>query len=403
VRKLLAMILAGGKGERLYPLTRDRTKPAVPFGAIYRIIDFTLSNCVNSNIRCIYIMTQYKSISLNRHVELGWNIFGSQLGEFVRLVPAQQQMDESWYQGTADAIFQNIHTLQEEQPDIVLILSGDHVYKMDYRTMIDYHTQKNADLTVAVLPVDKRLSRDFGVVEAKSEYRIKGFEEKPSDPKTMPEDADCILASMGIYVFNTEILVRRLIDDFRNEKSSHDFGKDVIPAMVRKNRVFAFRFVDPETGEAAYWRDVGTLDAYWEANIDLVRVIPQFNLYDTEWPIHTFQGHYPPAKTVLAEENRAGAVLSSLVSGGCIVSGGKVLNSLLSPGVRVDSYAEVTDSIVMEGVHVDEGARVKRAIIDKHVHIPVGAEIGYDLRRDRKRFTVTDSGIVVVPKGMQVN
>lgn len=395
------MILAGGKGERLYPLTRDRTKPAVPFGAIYRIIDFTLSNSVNSNIRRIYILTQYKSISLNRHVELGWNIFSSQLGEFIRLIPAQQQLDESWYQGTADAIFQNIYTLQQEQPDIVLILSGDHVYKMDYRIMIDYHLQRNADLTVAALQVDKRLSREFGVVNVGREYRIKGFQEKPSDPITMPEKADCILASMGIYVFNTEVLVRRLIEDFRNEKSSHDFGRDVIPATIRKDRVFAFRFVEDGTGEPGYWRDVGTLEAYWEANMDLVSVTPQFNLYDTEWPIHTFQGHYPPAKTVLAEENRTGVAINSLVSGGCVVSGGKVLNSLLSPNVRVDSQAEVKDSILMDGVHVDEGARVRRAIIDKEIRIPPGAEIGYDLAADRKRFTVTDSGIVVIPKGME--
>lgn len=400
--KTLAMILAGGKGERLYPLTRDRTKPAVPFGAIYRIIDFTLSNCVNSNIRRIYILTQYKSISLNRHVELGWNILSSQLGEFIRLIPAQQQLDESWYQGTADAIFQNIYTLQQEQPEIVLILSGDHVYKMDYGMIIDYHLQKGADLTVAVLQVDKRFSRDFGVVEVDREYRIRGFQEKPSVPKTMPENADCILASMGIYVFETETLVRRLIDDFRNEKSSHDFGRDVIPAMVKKDRVFAFKFVNPETGEPAYWRDVGTLDSYWEANMDLVSVIPQLSLYDMGWPIHTFQGHFPPAKTILDEENRTGVAINSLVSGGCIISGGKVSSSLLSPNVRVDSHAEVRDSIMMEGVHVEERARVKRAIIDKQIRIPADTEIGYDLKRDRKRFTVSDSGIVVIPKAMQI-
>jgi glucose-1-phosphate adenylyltransferase len=395
------MILAGGKGERLYPLTKDRTKPAVPFGAIYRIIDFTLSNCVNSNIRRIYILTQYKSISLNRHVELGWHIFSSQLGEFIQLIPAQQRLDESWYQGTADAIFQNFYTLQQEQPDIVLILSGDHVYKMDYRLMIDYHLQRKADLTVAVLQVAKRFSRDFGVVEVSRDYRIRGFQEKPSDPVTMPGKRGYILASMGIYVFNTEVLVRRLIEDFRNDKSSHDFGKNVIPAMVKNDRVFAFNFLNPETKEPAYWRDVGTLDAYWEANMDLVSVVPQFNLYDTEWPIHTFQGYYPPAKTVLAERKRTGMAISSLVSGGCIVSGGKVINSLLSPNVRVDSFGVVEDSILMDGVHVDKGAQVKRAIIDKQVHIPPGVKIGGNLRRDRKRFTVTDSGVVVVPKGME--
>jgi len=403
VKKTLAMILAGGKGERLYPLTRDRTKPAVPFGAIYRIIDFTLSNCINSNIRRIYILTQYKSISLNRHVGLGWNILRAELGEFIELIPAQQRLDETWYQGTADAIFQNIYTLQEDQPDIVLILSGDHVYKMDYRSMIEFHLKRRADLTVGVLQVDKRFSKDFGVVEVTRPYRIKGFQEKPADPITMPQKPDSILASMGIYVFNTEVLVRRLIQDFKNEESSHDFGKDVIPAMIKKDRVFAYDFLNPETDGPAYWRDVGTLDAYWDANMDLVSVLPQFNLYDKAWPIHTFQGHFPPAKTVLAEEGRTGTAINSIVSGGCIISGGKVVNSLLSPAVRINSYAEVRDSILMNGVQIERGARVKMAIIDKHVRIPAGAKIGYDLNRDRKRFTVTDSGIVVIPKGMEVD
>jgi glucose-1-phosphate adenylyltransferase len=402
MQKILAMILAGGKGERLYPLTKDRTKPAVPFGGIYRIIDFTLSNCVNSNIRRIYILTQYKSISLSRHIDLGWNIFSSQLGEFVTLIPAQQRLDESWYQGTADAIFQNIYTLQEDQPDIVLILSGDHVYKMNYETMIEFHLQKKADLTVGVLQVDKQFSEDFGVVGVSRGHRIKGFQEKPTHPRTMPERPDCILASMGIYVFNMEVLVRRLIEDFRDEKSSHDFGKNVIPAMVKKDRVFAFNFLAPETGEAAYWRDVGTLDAFWEANMDLVSVTPQFNLYDRKWPILTFQAHYPPAKTILEESDRTGTAINSLLSAGCIVSGGKVVNSLLSPNVRVESYADVRDSILMDGVHVDEGARVKRAILDKRVNVPRGVEVGYNLDKDRKRFTVTDSGIVVIPKGMEV-
>jgi glucose-1-phosphate adenylyltransferase len=402
VQKLVAMILAGGKGERLYPLTRDRTKPAVPFGGIYRIIDFTLSNCVNSNIRRIYILTQYKSISLNRHIELGWSILSNQMGEFIRLIPAQQQLDESWYQGTADAIFQNLYTLQQEQPGIVLILSGDHVYKMDYRKMIDYHIRKNADLTVAVLQINKCFSRHFGVVQIGRDYRVRAFQEKPGDPGTMPDRPECILASMGIYVFKTEVLVRRLIEDFRKEKSSHDFGKDLIPAMVEKDRVFAFNFLTLDTGEPAYWKDVGTLDAYWEANMDLVSVVPQFNLYDTAWPIHTYQGSYPPAKTVLAEENRTGMAINSLVSGGCIISGGKVLNSLLSPNVRVESLAVVEDSILMDGVSVGERASVRRAIIDKGMRIPSGGKIGYDLDQDRKQFTVTDSGIVVIPKGIGV-
>jgi glucose-1-phosphate adenylyltransferase len=403
VPKILAMILAGGRGERLYPLTRDRTKPAVPFGAIYRIIDFSLSNCVNSDIRHIYLLTQYKSTSLNRHIELGWNIFSSRFGEFVRLIPAQQQMDESWYQGTADAIFQNISTLQQDQPDLVLVLPGDHVYKMDYRTMVDFHIRKRAVLTVAALPVNKGLSTDFGVIEVDREDRIRSFQEKPPNPKPMPERPDCVLASMGIYVFDTEVLVKRLIDDFRNEESTHDFGKDLIPAMVDQDEVFVFRFMNRQSGEAAYWRDVGTLEAYWEANMDLVGVTPQLNLYDTEWPIHTYQGDYPPARAVMAPDEGPGVAINALISGGCVIRGGRVLNSVLSPNVSVESGADVKDSVLMERVHVKEGARVRRAILDKDIHVPAGAEIGYDLERDRKRFTVTDSGIVVIPKTMEVD
>ena len=401
--KILAMILAGGRGERLYPLTRDRTKPAVPFGAIYRIIDFSLSNCVNSDIRHIYLLTQYKSTSLNRHIELGWNIFSTRFGEFVRLIPAQQQMDESWYQGTADAIFQNIFTLQQDQPDLVLVLPGDHVYKMDYRTMVDFHIRKGADLTVAALPVSKELSTDFGVTEVDREDRITRFQEKPPNPKPMPGRPDCVLASMGVYVFDTEVLVKRLIDDFRSEESAHDFGKDLIPAMVDQDKAFVFRFMNRQSGEAAYWRDVGTLDAYWEANMDLVGVTPQLNLYDTEWPIHTYQGDYPPARAVMAHDEGTGAAINALISGGCVIRGGRVFTSVLSPNVFVESGAEVRDSVLMERVHVMAGARVKRAILDKDIHVPAGAEIGYDLERDRKRFTVTDSGIVVVPKTMAVD
>ena len=401
--KILAMILAGGRGERLYPLTRDRTKPAVPFGAIYRIIDFTLSNCVNSDIRHIYLLTQYKSTSLNRHIELGWNFFSARLGEFIRLIPAQQQMDESWYQGTADAIFQNIFTLQQDQPGLVLVLPGDHVYKMDYRAMVESHIRREADLTVAVLPVHKRFSQAFGVVQVGRDDRIIDFQEKPPNPTCLPERPDCVLASMGIYVFDTEILVKRLIDDFRKEESSHDFGKDVIPAMVERDGVFAFRFMKDQSEEPAYWRDVGTLDAYWEANMDLVGVTPSLNLYDADWPIHTYQGHHPPARTVVASDDDKGMLINSLISGGCLIRGGKVTNSLLSPGVCVDTGADVMDCVVMEGVHVGEGARVRRAIVDKNVQISMGAEVGYDLEEDRKRFTVTDSGIVAIPKAMAVD
>jgi glucose-1-phosphate adenylyltransferase len=396
------MILAGGKGERLYPLTRDRAKPAVPFGGIYRIIDFTLSNCVNSDIRKIHLLTQYKSNSLHRHVQLGWNILSNELGEFVGLIPAQQRLDESWYQGTADAMYQNLYMLQQDRPDFVLILSGDHVYKMDYRRMIDYHIQKTADLTIGVLQVDRRFSRDFGVVIVDEENRIKGFQEKPIEPQTMPGKPDSILASMGIYVFTTECLARRLTEDFRNEKSSHDFGKDIMPATLDKDRVFAYDFVHPHTEKPAYWRDVGTVDAYWEANMDLVSVIPQFNLYDTEWPIHTFQGHYPPAKTISGEDGQPGLVLNSLFSAGCIVSGGRVEHSVLSPNVRIDSFVEIRDSVLFGGVRIEKGAQIRKAIIDKHVRVPAGMKIGYDLDEDRNRFTVTDSGIVVIPRSARI-
>jgi glucose-1-phosphate adenylyltransferase len=395
------MVLAGGRGERLYPLTRDRAKPAVPFGAIYRIIDFTLSNCLNSDIRRIYALTQYKSISLHRHIQLGWNILSAPLGEFIEVIPAQQRIDEHWYQGTADAIFQNIYTLQEEKPDLILILSGDHIYKMDYRKMLDFHLEKKADLTVAAIRMDRGLSREFGVIEVDRDWRIIGFEEKPEEPKTIPGDPEGILASMGIYVFNTEILVRRLIEDARSD-STHDFGKDVIPAMIGKDQVFAFDFRQGDQGRTGYWRDVGTIDAYFEANMDLVAVSPQLNLYNPEWPIFNYQSLYPPAKTVLEEEGRMGTAINSILSNGCIISGGSVKRSVLSPRVMVHSYAEVEDCILLEGVDVGRHAKIRRTIIDKEVQIPQGMEIGYHLDEDAKRFTVTGSGIVVVPKGIRL-
>ena len=401
MRSVLTFIMAGGKGERLYPLTKDRTKPAVPFGGIYRIIDFTLSNCINSGLRKIHVLTQYKSISLHRHIQLGWNILSTPLGEFIEVIPAQQRIDEHWYQGTADAIFQNIYTLQQERPDLVLLLSGDHIYKMDYRKMITYHVENKVDLTVAAIRMDRRLSREFGVIEVDRDWRIIGFEEKPEKPKTIPGDPEGILASMGVYVFDTEILVRRLIEDARSD-SSHDFGKDIIPSMIGKDGVFAFDFRRGDQGRVGYWRDVGTIDAYFETNMDLVSVTPQLNLYDSQWPILTYQPPYPPAKTVLAEEGRVGTALNSIISNGCIISGGSVKRSILSPNVMVHSYAEIEDSILMEGVDVGRYAKIRRAIIDKEVQIPQGMEIGYDPDEDAKRFTVTDSGIVVVPKGIRL-
>ena len=401
MKKILAMVLAGGRGERLYPLTRDQAKPAVCFGGIYRIIDFTLSNCLNSDIRRIFALTQYKSISLHRHIQLGWNILSAPLGEFVEVIPAQQRIDEHWYQGTADAIFQNIYTLQEERPDLVLILSGDHIYKMDYRKMIAFHLEKGADLTVAAIRMDQKLSREFGVMEVDRDWRIIGFQEKPEVPKTIPGDPEGILASMGIYIFNTEIMVKRLIEDARSD-STHDFGKDIIPTMIEKDQVFAFDFREGDQGGTGYWRDVGTIDAYFEANMDLVSVTPQLNLYDPQWPILTYQPPYPPAKTVLVEEGRVGTALNSILSNGCIISGGSVKRSILSPRVMVHSYTEVEDSILFEGVDVGRYAKIRRTIIDREVQIPQGMEIGYDLEEDAKRFTVTGSGIVVVPKWIKL-
>ncbi len=395
------MILAGGRGERLYPLTRDRAKPAVPFGAIYRIIDFTLSNCLHSDIRQIFVLTQYKSTSLNRHIQLGWNILSAPLGEFIDSIPAQQRIDEQWYQGTADAIYQNIYLLQQERPDLVLILSGDHIYKSDYRKMIAFHLERKADLTVGAIRMDRRLSKEFGVIEINRDWEIIGFQEKPEDPKTIPEDPEGILASMGIYVFNTEILVRRLIEDVRSD-SSHDFGKDVIPGMIEKDHVAAFDFRLGDRGGTGYWRDVGTIEAYFEANMDLISISPQLNLYDPQWPILTYHSTYPPAKTVLAEIGRVGMAVDSIMSNGCIISGGSVRRSILSPNVQIHSYASVEDSILMEGVDVGRHARIRRTIIDKDIHIPQGMEIGYRLDEDAKRFTVTPSGIVVVPKGMRL-
>jgi glucose-1-phosphate adenylyltransferase len=399
--KVLAIILAGGRGERLYPLTRDRAKPAVPFGGMYRIVDFTLSNCINSGIRHIYALTQYKSISLHRHIQLGWSTLSAPLGEFIEVIPAQQRIDEQWYQGTADAIYQNIYTLQEERPDLLLILSGDHIYKMDYRKMIAFHLEKKADLTIATVRMDRTLSREFGVIEVDGEWRIVGFQEKPAEPKTIPGDPQGILASMGVYVFNIEIMVRRLIEDARSD-SNHDFGKDIIPAMIQKDRVFAFDFREGDRGGTGYWRDVGTLDAYFEANMDLVSLTPQLNLYDPQWPILTYQPPYPPAKTVHAEEGRTGTVINSIISNGCIISGGSVKRSIFSPGVRVHSYVDIEDAILLDGVDVGRHAKIRKAIIDKGVHIPEGTKIGYDLEEDAKRFTVNPSGIVVVPKWIRL-
>ncbi|MBZ0157464.1 MAG: glucose-1-phosphate adenylyltransferase [Alphaproteobacteria bacterium] len=398
---VLAIILAGGKGERLSPLTIHRAKPAVPFGGKYRIIDFTLSNCINSNIRKMAVITQYKSLSLDRHLALGWeHLFSAELGEFVINVPPQQRVDERWYAGTADAVYQNIYLIEKEAPPYLLILSGDHIYKMDYSDMYAFHKDTGATGTIAAIEVDRKHASAFGVIEVDSQWRIVGFEEKPADPKTIPGTPDQCLVSMGVYLFNTEMMIEELkIDAARS--SSHDFGKNIIPEMMKTGRLFAYNFRDENKKEAKYWRDVGTIDSYWEANMDLVSVDPLLNLYDREWPIRTRQYQNPPAKFVFAQEyegGRLGIALDSIVCDGCIISGGRVQNSVLSPNVRINSWATVEESILMENVEIGRHARIRRAIIDKDVYIPTGTVIGYDSEEDRKRFHVSPDGIVVIPK-----
>lgn len=406
MRKVLTFIMAGGKGERLWPLTKDRTKPAVPFGGIYRIIDFTLSNCINSGLRRIYVLTQYKSASLQRHIRLGWNFLPSELEQFIELLPAQQRVGDTWYLGTADAIYQNLYTMEMDSPDEVLILAGDHVYKMNYYNMIDFHREIDADLTVSVVEIDKEKSAQLGVVEVDQLNRVNGFEEKPHKPKTIPGNPDKVYASMGIYVFKTKALMDELHEDAQKTTSAHDFGKEIIPQMIKKGyKVAAYNFIDENKKEAKYWRDIGTLDAYYEANLDLVQVDPTFNLYDKEWPIRTYQEQFPPAKTVFSGDEvtgRVGLVLDSAVSGGSIISGGKVQRSIVSPNVRVNSYSQIYESILMEGVNVGRYAKIRKAIIDKDVTIPQGMVIGYDAEEDKKRFTVTETGIVVVAKKTEI-
>ena len=398
--------MAGGKGERLSPLTKDRAKPAVPFGGIYRIIDFTLSNCINSGILRIYVLVQYKSMSLARHIRMGWNVLNSEVGEFIDVLPAQQRIDEHWYQGTADAIYQNLYSLESEDPEQVLILAGDHVYKMNYEFMLGFHRASGASLTIGVVPVPTEEAHEVGVVQVDPSNRVIGFEEKPSEPKTIPGDPKHVYGSMGIYIFDRRVLEEELTEDAKKD-TAHDFGKNIIPQMIQKEakrNIVAYQFVDMNKKAASYWRDVGTLDAYYEANIDLVRVDPLFNVYDREWPIRTYQLQYPPAKFVFNQETsgRRGIAVDSLVSDGCIISGGIVERCILSPNVRVNSFAEVQDSLLLEGVDIGRYAKVKNAIIDKHARIMPNAVIGYDKELDRKRFTITPKGIVVVEKGAVV-
>lgn len=400
----LAVVLAGGKGSRLDPLTRDRAKPAVPFGGAYRIIDFVLSNCLNSGLRRMLVLTQYKAMSLDRHIDLGWRgYFCRELGEFIDVVPPQQRIDEHWYQGTADAVYQNIYALEKEHPAYVLILSGDHIYKMNYRHMIEHHIQMNADVTVGTLRVNIADGTQFGVMKIDDGNRIIGFEEKPAQPVPLPEDEERCLVSMGIYVFNARFLFEKLCQDANTPRSTHDFGRDLIPQVVADHRVFAFPFRDENRKSDAYWRDVGTIDAYYDANMDLVAIDPLLNMYDAHWPIRTYQPQYPPPKFVFSgvgEEGRVGRALDSIVCAGSIISGGSVEHSVLGWNVRVNSFSHVENSILFHGVDIGRRARVRRAVVDKNVRIPPGVEIGFDPELDRRRgFTVTESGIVVIAKG----
>ncbi len=396
MREALAVLLAGGQGERLWPLTRDRAKPAVPFGALYRIIDITLSNCVNSGLRRVFVLTQYKALSLSRHTRAGWSpLMG--LGEFIEVLPPQMRVSQQWYQGTADAVYQNIYSIGSERSKYVFILSGDHIYKMNYAKMLDQHVESGADVTVATLEIPtEEAAKQFGVIETDTRWRIIGFEEKPAKPRPSAVKSSHCNASMGVYIFNTQLLIPMLLADSEDPKSSHDFGKDILPRIISKNRVYAYNFVDENSRESLYWRDVGTIDAYYEANMDLVGVSPVFNLYDKNWPLRTWQQQYPPAKFVFADPDRMGVALDSIVGGGSILSGGKVQNCVVGYDVRVNSYSDVSDSIIYNHVNVGRHSRVRRAIIDRHVSLPENTEIGYDLEADRRRFHVTSSGIVVV-------
>ncbi len=392
----LVIVLAGGVGERLYPLTKERAKPAVYFGGPYRIIDFTLSNCINSGLRRIYIATQYKSLSLSRHIRMGWNIVSEELGEFVEILPPQKRVGEHWYLGTADAVYQNLYSIQRENPRHVIVLGGDHVYKMDYAKMLRFHMERGAAATLATIEVPVAEANRFGIIAVDESQRVVGFDEKPAAPRTVPGAPDVALASMGVYIFETNTLIQALEAD-ASLPTSHDFGKDIIPALYARAPVISYRFEDPNKKASKYWRDIGTLDAYYEANMDLCHVNPDFNLYDPEWPMRTHQPQAPPAKFVFAEEGRrSGQALDSIISSGCIISGSRVLGSVLCPNVRVHSFCTIENSLLMPGVRVGRHARIRKAIIDRDVLIPRGALIGHNEEEDRRRHTVSEGGVVVV-------
>ena len=400
-RNTIALILAGGRGSRLKAMTDWRAKPAVPFGGKFRIIDFPLSNCINSDIRKIGILTQYKADSLIRHIQQGWGFLRGEFGEYVDLMPAQQRHDEhSWYQGTADAIFQNIDILRSRNPEFILVLAGDHIYKMDYSAMLADHVANDADLTIGCIEVPLEDAKEFGVMDVDVNRRVKAFIEKPANPPKMPGREDSALASMGIYIFNAAFLFEQLIKDADTPGSSRDFGKDIIPSVIHKYRVNAYPFLDLQSGEQSYWRDVGTIDAYWAANMELIGVQPDLNLYDDKWPIWTYQAQTPPAKFVFDDDDRRGQAIDSMVSGGCVISGSTVKHSLLFSQVRVNSYSVVKDSVVMPDVNIGRHCRITKAIIEKGCQIPEGTIIGEDRAEDEKRFYVSAGGVVLVTPDM---
>ena len=398
------LVLAGGRGSRLRNLTDWRAKPAVPFGGKFRIIDFPLSNCVNSGIRRIGIATQYKSHSLIRHIQRGWSFLDGRFQEFVDILPASQRTDEeSWYQGTADAVFQNLDILRSYDPDHILILAGDHIYKMDYGKLLAYHVSNNADVTVACLEVPVEEAKAFGVMAVNEDWRVTAFQEKPAQPPSIPGNPALSLASMGIYVFNAPFLYEQLARDTDTPDSSHDFGKDIISHLVPRYRVFAQRFDDScvgMDGKPAYWKDVGSVDAYWEANMDLTRVTPDLNMYDTEWPIWTHQEQLPPAKFIFDDDGRRGMAVDSVVSGGCIISGAKIARSLLFSNVRVHSYSSIEDSVILPDVEVNQSVRLKRVVVEKRCTLPEGLAVGFDPEEDRKRFHVSERGITLITPEM---
>ena len=400
MKDTLGVLLAGGAGERLFPLTRDRAKPAVPFGGHYRIIDITLSNCINSGLRKVYIMTQYKALSLNRHIREGWTgIVAQELGEFFEIMPPMQRTGANWYMGTADAVYQNIYSIGSEQPKYVIILSGDHIYKMDYSRMLAAHKDSGAEVTLATLPIAPDEVSRFGVVEVGQNGEILGFEEKPKSTSfRSPFNPNSVDASMGIYIFNTETLLKELIADAEDPNSKHDFGHNILPNVLGKKKMVAYNFVDENRQQALYWRDVGTLDAYYEANLDLCSVSPVFNLYDKHWPMRTRVRQYPPAKFVFGEPGRTGRAVNSVITAGVIISGAEVMNSVLSQDVRVNSYSEVDSSIIFSHVNIGRHCRIRRAIIDRDVQIPEGTVIGYDAVEDKRRYFVTPSGLTIVTR-----